>query len=277
MTMYNEKLVACIKVNGKILREQKEIVHLPLGSEYSIYLKNLNSRKVCVNVEIDSRKVIDELILNPNESCDLERFVEGFSNSSGPKFKFIEKTQQISNFRGDKPEDGLVRISYTFEKEKPIVKTTITRTLHDWTPYPVYPTYPYNYYGNVISQLDNCHIGNSCGDTLGFSGVTTQCFAANAVSDSGLTSKGFIASVAEQSLDGITVEGSNSNQKFVTAYIGELEPNTHVIILKLFGTTSDNIKIETPITVETKIQCKYCGTKSSSYMKFCGSCGARLI
>ena len=40
--MYHKKLVASIRTNGKILREFKDTVYLPFGSEYSILLKNLN-------------------------------------------------------------------------------------------------------------------------------------------------------------------------------------------------------------------------------------------
>jgi hypothetical protein len=34
--MFSQKLVACIKANGKILREQNGMVSLPFGSEYAI-------------------------------------------------------------------------------------------------------------------------------------------------------------------------------------------------------------------------------------------------
>ena len=41
--MYNNKLVAAIKSNGKVLREFGEEVYIPFGSEYSILIKNLHS------------------------------------------------------------------------------------------------------------------------------------------------------------------------------------------------------------------------------------------
>ena len=43
--VYNEKLVASVKCNGKVLREDKDTVYLPFGSEYSILLKNMNITK----------------------------------------------------------------------------------------------------------------------------------------------------------------------------------------------------------------------------------------
>ena len=38
--MYSNKLIACVKHNGKILREKGENVLLPFGSEYTLYFKN---------------------------------------------------------------------------------------------------------------------------------------------------------------------------------------------------------------------------------------------
>jgi len=41
--MYESKLAAAIKVDGKVLREFKDTVHIPFGSEYTVLLKNLNT------------------------------------------------------------------------------------------------------------------------------------------------------------------------------------------------------------------------------------------
>jgi hypothetical protein len=41
--------------------------------------------------------------------------------NSGNRFKFIERTAQIEDYRGIKAEDGLLRVEYAFEKEYPKV------------------------------------------------------------------------------------------------------------------------------------------------------------
>ena len=46
MTMYNSKLAVAVKHDGKVLREEGENVMLPFGSEYSLFIKNLNIKKV---------------------------------------------------------------------------------------------------------------------------------------------------------------------------------------------------------------------------------------
>ncbi|MFW6002642.1 MAG: hypothetical protein ACOCQD_04815, partial [archaeon] len=119
--VFNMNLVAVVKQNNNNLREYRDsngndIVYIPYGSEYSILLKNLNTVKALATVEVDGREAIKDLIIHPNRSVELERFFENDMNA-GHKFKFIEKTDDIKRHRGDKPEDGIVRITYQFESK----------------------------------------------------------------------------------------------------------------------------------------------------------------
>jgi len=75
--------------------------------------------------------------------------------------------------------------------------------------------------------------------------------------------------------EGITVKGSQINQQFRYASIGDLE-EPKAIIIQLKGMTDSGKTIEKPITVKTKLTCKTCGTKSKSSNKFCGNCGTFL-
>ena len=115
--MYKKDFICVIKINdGKILREHNNIIHLPFGSEYNICLKNLRNEKALVSVEIDGADVLNgsKLIVNGNSTINLERFLEDLDK--GNRFKFIEKTEKISEYRGDKVEDGIIRIEFQFEK-----------------------------------------------------------------------------------------------------------------------------------------------------------------
>ena len=118
---YCEKMVAVVKVNGQILRERRsdksDEILIPFGTEYSIRLKNLNSTRVAVSVHIDGDDALDgsRIVIDPNEEHELLGFMK--SGVVRNRFKFIEKTQQISNYRGDKIDDGLIRIEYQFEKK----------------------------------------------------------------------------------------------------------------------------------------------------------------
>ena len=79
-------------------------------------------------------------------------------------------------------------------------------------------------------------------------------------------------SSALSSEEGITVEGSDSNQGFQHVYVTDLEAETHVITIKLLGVDSSKVKISQPVTV--KMSCPTCG--SSTRGKYCGSCGTRI-
>ena len=121
--MYNQKLVASIKVKGKILREFKDTVYIPFASEYSILLKNLNTVRAIVNVYIDGENAVPGgLVIDPGRSVDLERWIKNGNLSEGNKFKFIERTAKIEEGpRGIKEEDGLIRVEYQFELPRPVI------------------------------------------------------------------------------------------------------------------------------------------------------------
>ena len=132
--MYNEKFVAVLRnaVNNQVLREVDGAVLVPLGTEYQIQLKNMNSRRAAVSIHIDDTDVLDgqRIIVEPNETTHLEGYLDRAGRVTH-RFKFIEKTAKISEHRGDKIEDGLLRIEFQFEAEKPEIKYTTTYHRHE--------------------------------------------------------------------------------------------------------------------------------------------------
>lgn len=272
--MYNKKLVACIRVNGKVLREYKDTVYLPFNSEYQIRLKNLNTVKALVNVYIDGDNVVPGgLVLNAGQELDLERAIRNNNLSEGNKFKFIERTGNIEKNRGIKLEDGLIRVEYQFEK---IYKRQDGFIKHEWWNNDPYVTYTgkigsSQIYGSaatndpVISAslrnatLNSITAGMAEGATLSASSTTIQSFNATPENETG-----------------ITVPGSKSEQKFVTAGWFATEPEKHNIILKLLGETAENEAIRNPITVKHKPKCVTCGKQNKAAAKFCNECGTSL-
>jgi hypothetical protein len=264
--VYVEKFAVAIKVDGKILRERGDEVFLPFGSSYSILLKNLNTRKAQVGVSIDGEDVLNgrSLLIEANSSVELERYIKN-SLDEGNKFKFIHKNQEISEYRGDRIEDGLIRISYRFEKPKEEV--TIKRTIYDdeyiksWWPRPWFPYGGSWIWINDVKYTSNWRLTSNtvgkgtCSDPI----VMTSC-----------------GGVANQT-DGITVPGELSLQKFRYGSIGELEENASVIILRLKGHTPKQEQVQKPLFTNDKITCRTCGRVWSSTHKFCANCGAALV
>jgi hypothetical protein len=244
--VYQNKFVASVKVGGRILRERDaENVFLPFGSEYSILLKNLEGRKASVLIEIDGEDVLcgHSLILYPNQTMELERFIMNGNLHSGPRFKFVEKTNQISEHRGDRVDDGIIRISYRFEQ----VNIPIKKSIID---------------SNFLQTYDSyCTTGGDF--SRGFNATYNVSESPSQVVADSLSD------------DGITIKGSESNQGFQYGNIGPLEQTVNTIILKLHGTHDKGV-VHAPITIQAKHKCEVCGTINTSRNKFCGSCGNNL-
>lgn len=281
---HSDKFVACIIHNNKVMREVKEdkntVIKLPFKSEYLIRLKNLNSERAAVSVFIDDEDVLDgkQIVINPNDSHDLLGFMNG--NVVKNRFKFIEKTKQISEYRGDRVGDGLIRVEFQFEKPKPtsIEPSPYIKPLSPKYPPYIYPPYdrdyppyvypPYKWYPEPIVCFDS--------DSTVYrpSGVLRSMNVSNS-NESNATAY----NVAETE-NGITVKGSTTHKKYQTVHLRQMEEQKHVIVLSLKGKMSTNqgeALIEKPLTVKKKIQCQTCGVRSKSSAKFCKNCGTCLI
>ena len=309
----DSKFVAVITCNGKILRDFKNDednyqVKLPFGSEYGIRFKNLNTTKCAFSVYIDGEDVLNgsRIILNPNESHDLEGFMD--NNVVKNKFKFIEKTQKISEYRGDKIDDGMIRIEYQFEKKpaviekKPIINTekwTISQDTATNASFGYNSTSP-GHEGSPCSMdfsykplhNTNCIEGELNSNTFANSSMQTNSVKRSIDRRVQLDSLGNKMNTYHQpnfesqsfsqptppSEDGITVKGSQTNIQYKTGWLGEMEEVKHVMVLTLSGHKEEGKKkVAKAVTVKDKITCPTCGTKNKSSNKFCSECGTSLV
>ena len=236
--MYESKLAAAIKVNGKVLREFKDTVHIPFGSEYTILLKNLNTVRAVVNVYIDGEdQAPGGIVINAGQEVDLERSIRNGNLREGNRFKFIERTGAVEAHRGIKLEDGLVRIEFQFEQPRPIINTPWIAASGG-----LYPQ------GTVLR-------GTSASGSGGYNVNSVTCSTAS-----------YTANDA-----GITVPGSHSDQQFVSTHVGALETIKHSMVFKLIGGTAPEA-----ITVKHKPRCVTCGKHNRAIAKFCTECGTAL-
>jgi hypothetical protein len=263
------KVVACVKVDGKILREDKNVVTLPFGSEYSIFVKNLNATRIKVKVSIDGTDATENtwLVVEPNSDIDLERFIKSGNMDKGNRFKFIERTAEIEEHRGIKADDGLIRVEYQVEKPKPIVIDVEEHHHHyDDYHYPWYRPRPWRYSG----ELTKSSSGPLRSRSLRPSAASAKSMRKSVVPTS--------ASISPESLSlndtGITVPGSESNQKFHWVSGFGTGPS-EVIVLQLRGVVAGKAA-KKAVTVQTKLKCVTCGKTQKSTEKFCGKCGTAL-
>lgn len=278
--MHKNNFVAVLKYNGQILREREgNCVYLPFGSEYSIFLKNLENRKASVNITIDNKNIFGDdsssYVIGPCEKCEIERFV-GDNLKSGNRFKFIKKTSQIVEHHGDHIDDGLVCIQFTFEKQQP-------------SSYVIYHTYPYYDYRPMCrGTCWNCsraycpwrpsqYFYSNCVNP-GNSSPKLRNTTFQAVSSESFTKCSTITKHVEPNQDeGLTVRGSISNQQFTRTSIGALEDITYTITLQLKGYVKKDKDVEKPITTREKLICPTCGLANSSNSTYCRRCGTYLI
>ena len=290
--MYGNKLAAAIKVNGKVLREFKDTVYIPFGSEYSILVKNLEGRRAVINVFIDGENAVPGgLVLNAFQEVELERKIVNGNLSEGNRFKFIERTENIENGpRGIKLEDGLIRIEHTFEQPRPVINIADTywNKPTQWSSTPYYgPFYGTNgISGSTGDRFSVTASGSTCqvnvnGMLRGVDYSKGEAVKASATSA--------INQVAPQSAElhdgsatmdwcdtGITVPGSKSTQSFQTTTIGLLETTTYAMVIKLLGDLGDNKPVVKPVTVKHKPKCVTCGKQNKAHAKFCTECGTAL-
>lgn len=242
--MFKNSFVVSIKSEeGKFYKEELDAVKVPFNTDYSIYLKNLNSRKAVVRVWIDGRDVLSgsRVIVYPNESLTLEGFLN--NNSVEYKFRFIQKTKDVEDHRGSFPEDGIIRIEFDFEKE---------RSQYAW----YYPSNPY--------RITN--IG-----TLEYNPLQSRTISGGSYPQITYTYTSNSNVVSGNSSNGITVNGDDSDQEFYQGYVSELENNPTVITFKLIGTN------DKPLYTRDKIECSTCGKTCKTSNKFCSNCGTRIL
>lgn len=248
--MFNSNLIMAVKVNGKVLREFDGTVALPFGSEYSIFLKNVSNRRVSVDISIDGQDVLDgtSIIIDANSQTEIKRFIKNGNLDAGNAFKFIEKTQKIEEFRGNKPEDGLLTVTYAFERE-----------------------HPYITYNGLVNEHSSTYGSWKIGE-IGGAGYTTTSYTTQCVP---LNNSTIVSTSILRSNSGITAPGSKVDQKFTPVYGFVADAKTYTMTIKMVGATEESVVAE-PVTVKRKVRCTMCGTYCKQTAKFCHECGTSV-
>jgi len=248
---YKDQFIAEVKCNGSILRVRDDIITLPFGSDYSLFFKNLSSKRASVKVSIDGQDVLygNSLVIDGNTSTELLGFMNGSQVKN--KFLFIQKTKEVQEYRGDKIDDGIIRIEFAYEKVKPVTFLTELKP----------PQFNWNYNewftGN---SADKYNSKRSLTSDVNINSVTYSC------------SVGVNTPLLDE---GITVKGGEIRQQYTYVTMGELEESS-VIILKLKGVTLTNQPVQQAVTTSKKLICSSCGTKCKSLYKYCPNCGTYL-
>lgn len=281
--VYSNKFVCAVKVAGKVLKEFDGSVAIPFGQEYSLLLKNLNSRRAMAKVSIDGTEVTSGwLVIGANDSLELERSILNNNLNKGNRFKFVERTSSIEKHRGIKADDGLIRVEYKFEKERIELPEVVHYPVYTPDPQPYYPRPYYPKWPNYTISCNNSNTATMGSPTRSLGGYVRDSASASlgrTAAGAGLSFQStsmaaMNCSVQTQSNDGITVPGRESTQSFTTVSGFDTEAS-HVIVLKLRGDVNGK-PVLAAVTTHHKLICEYCGTTNKSSDKFCGECGAAV-
>lgn len=258
--MYNNKFVVAVKHNNQILKEFQDTVYLPFGSEYSLYLKNLDSVRALAKVWIDGVLVTEglEVVVPANGCIDLERFIRNGNLTTGNKFKFIERSDAVEAHRGVQAEDGLVRVEFSFET-RPVISTDYWRS-----------KWPYSLAGGIAT---NDSLSKGIVGELGGCFPNSPSFTCDVNGDH--DSLSFNQTPISGNV-GITAAGSASEQNFTLVSWFPTESVSHTIVLRLLGKT-EAAQVVQPVTVKSVPKCTSCGRKNKIQSKFCTQCGTALI
>lgn len=267
--MYKNKTVVAIKCGGKILRESGDTVTLPFGSEFSILLKNLHSVRSVVTVSVDGQVATEgtRLIIDPNSTLELERFIRNGNLLAGNCFKFIERTEAVENHRGVGAEDGLIRVEAWKEHiERPLFQPVVYPTTK-----PIIGGLRWDRPTLREAAVRSRTGGSSRSEILAKSSSRPRMDSARTrVSES---SVGHTMAFNDA---GITVPGSDSNQRFQLVSGFPLESQSTVIVLRLRGEIAGK-PVAAPVTVSAKTTCETCGKSSKANSQFCSVCGTCLV
>jgi len=128
INMYNDGFVVAIKVGDRFVEEKGSgNFVVPFSSEYSVRLKNRNSRKAVARIYIDGEEVnkLGSFILDANSTLDLERFVDKLD--AGNKFRFVPLSNSDVKDKNN-GENGIIEAR--FQLVKPVEKPIIYREDH---------------------------------------------------------------------------------------------------------------------------------------------------
>ncbi len=304
--VYQQKFVAVIKHDGKILRERDgNCVYLPFQAGYEIFMKNLDSRDVLVDISIDGNNVIlsgnnnKSLFIKAKTSVSLEGFINK-NNKVVNKFKFLQKkaiSKIQKNRQEDQTDDVIIEIKYKFFKQSLITQNHQQQKNQQWYhPYwcncSICKPKPIIIHTPSVTTVDD--------SSLERSSSTTQLAGIVKVRSSSLDSFPEIVSIAMKSNcrtitdDASSGEGSKaadtsefnpflpcfdegvSDKDSDTTSILPLEEVFHTIVIRLRGYSGSG-PVQKPILVNTKLRCSTCGRKSKSNLKYCPACGSFLI
>ena len=253
---YSNKFVACVVVNGQILKElENGTVPIPYGSEYALRFRNRNDRRAVVKFFVDGENVSGNgYIIGANSVIDIRRHSE-----VDRAFKFVSlDSDEAADFgksgsNADKKK-GLIEARFYLEKVAPKPQIVDHHHYYYGAPYvnPNWGIYTQpTWFGGSGSftscNTDTQHSIGSC------SGDATPDFD-TCLRSATPKSKSFIAPASLRKCgpkldDGCTVEGASTGQSFAVVSIDVEDTFTTVKMFLQGYDSSQPIQASAPFLI----------------------------
>jgi len=260
---YKNKFVMCILHNNSIVKELANgQVNLPLGSEYSIRLRNKHNKRAICRLFIDGENVSGGgFIINAHSYVDIER-----PFNVDKKFKFVSlDSEEAHDFGKNGPNHdkikGTIVAEFALEKEKLWINTGINYPYSPYSPKLSSPWDSYPWFQNIGGPLNGDYrdvYANSSSkgmpntsrtytnsvNSVSLNNISTQPVMSNVEYADSFTKYG---ATSKDLQDGATVEGSKSYQQFYSTYF---EDDGKWTTLRLFlqGYEKSTMKVYKPKT-----------------------------
>ncbi len=278
--VYSNHFVLCILVNGKPQSERKDgIIPIPLGSEYSLRLRNKNSRRSLVKFSIDGEDVSGPGYIIPAHSAiDIHRH---FDKDRCFKFVSIDSPEAIDHGKNDNSDGskGVIQARFYLEKAHytPPCKWPTEEHHHHHHYYPPsspvilpHPTpWPHPY----TTWCGNSNPGSllrTCSNSPEASGSWSN----KAASDVWPNLSNPVGTASNMSFnEGCTIEGGSTGQTFREEWF---DSESDFVTIRLVLKGIDNA---CPVVVSSSSEeyCTRCGARRARKAdRFCGACGNKL-
>jgi len=239
MMSYQNGFILSVLHNGNPIKEFAEngqrTCTVPFDQEYKIRLKSKNSKRAKVKVFIDGSNICSgdrSFILYPNQTIDIERWVD--SNEQGKKLKFtsLEKAKLTGEVNDPTSSDnGMIRVEFYEEFHT-------LRSLIDGLTYTNGTvTYPGGTPTTVISSgstATNSSLSGSLSSSVTNCSTTTSC-STGVFAGSTLTSSFSLPTSEDVRIKhaGVTTQGADSSQLFTQGVDFPTSMQPTIITLKL--------------------------------------------
>ena len=277
--MYKSGYVVAILQNNQTIKEKGGKVLLPFGSEYEIRLRNKTRKRAVVDAYIDGEIAAKGIVVNANDSIDLERYVK---NTGHALLKWYPEKEPKPWAPPPAPQiiqihDNICPGHHHHHCDCPFCR-----------PRPFFGDqwHTGGYRNDCISGGGGTQSKGSSNANLTIGSNSVDLSADNVVFTNGV-SEHLGVTVGDA---GATIEGSVSHQSFSTINIDVDRENPTILTLHLVG-----VHIPEPVEPENRLirecddkprpskskgklaaYCSTCGRKRRTDEKFCPADGMRL-